>query len=106
MKRISLIATLAVGLFVLGGHEARARVPQDADYNATHQNTEGQKAKDNAKEAGRDTKDAAKSTGRAVKHGTKKTVNEGAKGVDKAADKTHEGAQKVQRKTGGVDAER
>jgi len=91
----ALAAAMIFGAYGANRVEAKPAHPQTE----TRQETNGQKAKDDAKEAGHDTKNAAKSAGRAVKHGTKKGVHEGAKGVDKGAQKTQEGIGKVERKT-------
>ena len=99
MKRLSLILTLS-GLFALGAYQVQARPPQDNGEDNAQQRTTGQKAKDDAKEAGHDTKNAAKKTGSAVKKGSKKAANESAKGVKKGAQKTEEGAGKVRGQDG------
>jgi hypothetical protein len=97
MKRLSLIVALS-GLFALGAYQVQARPPQDNGQD-TQQQTNGQKAKNDAKDAGHDTKNAAKKTGGAVKNGSKKAANEGAKGVNKGVQKTQQGAGKVEDKT-------
>ena len=98
MKRVSLIVALS-GMFLMGAYQVQAIPAQNTDT----QDTNGQKAKQDTKDAGHDTKDAAKSAGSAVKHGSKKAANEGAKGVNKGAQKTQEGAGKVEHKTADND---
>lgn len=95
MRRLALIATLT-GLFLLGTYSAGATSPRQD----SQQQSNTDKAKQDAKNVGHDTKDAAKNAGGAAKNGGKKGVHEGAKGVSKGAQKTQQGADKLKDKTG------
>lgn len=85
MKRLSILTAL-IALLIFSGRNLLA-VPANPQDDSKQQTT-GEKAKQDTKNAGRDAKDFGKNVGGAAKNGTKKGVHEGAKGASKVENKT------------------